>query len=77
MTFTKKQITLLKKEVKKATGKNMKDIEDIKAFGKDPDPNSEKDFILYGYYDSNYDRVTSKITYHTILIDKIPSEVWE
>ena len=57
MKLTTKEINELKREVKKATGRNMKDI-DILAYG--------TDFITFGYYESNYDRVTNNITSETI-----------
>lgn len=46
--ITKKEINNLKKEVVKATGKRIKDIT-IEAFS--------NDFIIYGFYATNYDRV--------------------
>lgn len=58
MILTKKEINDLKKEVKKATKINLKDIEEIKGFG--------SDFIIYGYYETNYDRVTNNMTYREI-----------
>lgn len=58
MMLTKKEITELKREVKKVTGMNLKDIEEIKAFG--------SDFIRFGYYENNYDRAINKMTYDEI-----------
>ena len=55
--MTQKEINELKREVKKATGRNMKDIE-IEAVG--------MDFITYSFYETNYARVTNKKTYKTI-----------
>lgn len=55
--MTKKEINELKKEVKKATGRNMKDIE-IEAWG--------DDFISYCFYRTNYDRVTNNQSHETI-----------
>ena len=45
--------------VKKATGRNMKDIE-IEAFG--------NDFIEYSYFALGYDRIKNKRTYDKITL---------
>ena len=50
MYITKKEERELKREVKNATGINMKDIE-IEAFG--------NDFVEYSFYKTNYDKVTN------------------
>ena len=55
--MAKKEINELKRQVNKATGRKMKDIE-IEAI--------EKDFITYSYYKTNYDKVTCKKSYETI-----------
>lgn len=57
MYITKKEENELKREVKKATGFNMKDIE-IEAFG--------DNFIEFSFYKTNYDRVTNKKSYKRI-----------
>lgn len=54
MKITKKEVNALKREVANATGRNIKDIETIESFA--------KDFISFGYYESNYDRVTNNLT---------------
>ena len=46
--MTKKEINELKREVKRATGRNMKDIEEISMVS------AAK--IEFGYYKTNYDR---------------------
>ena len=55
--MTKKEINELKRKVKKETGRNMKDVT-IRAFG--------DSFIEFGYYKTNYDKVTSNMTTETI-----------
>ena len=57
MMITKKEENTLKREVKKATGLNMKDIE-IESFG--------SAFVEYSFYKTNYDRVTNKKSYGRI-----------
>ena len=57
MYITKKEENELKREVKKATNFNMKDIE-IEAFW--------DTFIEFSFYKTNYDRVTNKKTYKRI-----------
>lgn len=54
MKLTKKEIEGLKREVKTATGENIKDIESIEAYG--------NDFIVYGYYRTNYDKAIGNLT---------------
>lgn len=53
VTMTKKEINALKAEVKKATGRNMTDIEIVSV---------SDTTIEYGYYASKYDRVTGRLT---------------
>lgn len=62
MMLTKKEINNLKREVKKVTNMNLKDIEEIQSYG--------NDFIVYGYYETNYDRVTNNMTYREIKREK-------
>ena len=57
MYITKKEENELKREVKKATNFDMKDIE-IEAFG--------DTFIEFSFYKTNYDRVTKKKSYKRI-----------
>lgn len=57
MYITKKEENELKREIKKATNFNMKDIE-IEAFG--------DTFIEFSFYKTNYDRVTNKKSYKRI-----------
>ena len=52
--LTNKEILKMKREVKRAAGINIKDIVDIYSF--------DKDTIEYGYYETNYDRVTNHVT---------------
>lgn len=58
MNIIKSEINNLKNEVKKLTGRKIKDIEGIKAFG--------KDFIDFEYYKTNYDRATNNLTVERI-----------
>jgi hypothetical protein len=53
----------LKRVVKKLTGIPMKNLF-IQSYGYDTQ--REKNFIVYGYYKCNYDRVTSRMTYNTV-----------
>ena len=57
MLLTKKEESKLKREVKKKTGFNMKDIE-IEMFG--------DHFIEFSFYKTNYDRVTHKKSYQRV-----------
>lgn len=52
--LTNKEILEMKREVKRVAGINIKDIVDIYSF--------DKDTIEYGYYETNYDRITNHIT---------------
>jgi hypothetical protein len=54
---------ILKRKVKNITGIPMKKL-DIQAFGYDAQ--ADKNFITYGYYESNYNRAINKKTYNTI-----------
>lgn len=56
--MTKKEINELKREVKRATGRNMKDIEEISMVSATK--------IEFGYYKTNYDRVIKNMSYQTI-----------
>lgn len=56
--LTNKELNELKREVKKATGINIKLIEEIRSFNNDT--------IEFGYYESNYNRVTNNMTYKII-----------
>ena len=51
--MTMKEINTLKAEVKKVTGRNMKDFEIISV---------SDTTIEYGYYASKFDRVTGRLT---------------
>lgn len=56
--MTKKEMNVLKKEVKKATGRNMNTFE-IEAYG--------DDYIIYSFYNSNYDRAIGNKTKEKIV----------
>ena len=58
MKLTNKEINGLKQEVKEATGRNIKDIEEITSFS-----DSE---LTYGFYETNYDKATNHLSYNTI-----------
>lgn len=62
MRLTIKRANDLKRMVKKATGRNMKDIE-IEAFS--------DDFIEYSFYSSGYDRAKNRKTYDRIALKKM------
>lgn len=57
MYITKKEENELKREVKRATGFSIKNVE-IEAFG--------DNFIEFSFYKTNYDRVTNKKSYKRI-----------
>ncbi len=56
--MTKRELNELKREVKKVTGMALKDIAEISMV-------SDAE-IEYGYYKTNYDRVTHHMSYATI-----------
>lgn len=62
MKPTTKRVNDMKRMVKKATERNMKDIE-IEAFG--------DDFIEYSFYSSGYDRAKNRKTYDRIALKKV------
>lgn len=62
MKLTVKETGELKRMVKKATGRNIKDIE-IEAFS--------DDFIEYSFYSSGYDRAKNRKTYDRIALKKM------
>lgn len=55
--ITKKELTALKKEVKKATGRAMNSI-DIESYG--------SNFIRFSFYETNYARVTNQKSFAQI-----------
>lgn len=55
--MTKKELTNIKRIVKKSTGRNIT-ISEIEAIG--------DDFIIISYYKSGYDRMTNNKTMETI-----------
>lgn len=56
--MAKKEIDGFKKEVKRATGMALKDIVEISMFSASK--------IEFGFYKTNYDRVTQRLSYVTI-----------
>lgn len=59
MKLTVKETNELKRMVKKATGRNMKDIE-VESFS--------DGFVEYSYFASGYDRTKNKRTYDKITL---------
>lgn len=58
--MTKEELTVLKRQISIATGRNMKDIEIIGFLG---------ERIIYSYYESNYDRITHRKTVEIIILN--------